>query len=63
MASTKGNIGIEGRKISRIESNKVLETYRKYKDRLGLDAIDSLLYGLVEQIEYEKGNRDNGRKK
>ncbi len=52
--SAIGNIEIEGHDISQTEKALILKTFRKYKDRLGDKAIDSLLYGLVSQIEYEE---------
>ena len=59
--SAIGNIEIEGHDISQTEKALILKTFRKYKDRLGDKAIDSLLYGLVSQIEYEE--KENARKK
>ena len=59
--SAIGNIEIEGHDISKEEKDLILETFKKYKNRLGDKAIDSLLYGLVEEITYE--GQENARKK
>lgn len=56
-----GNIEIEGYSIPKHEKDIVSRVYQKYKDRLGTDAIDSLLYGLSKGSEYEEPK--NGRKK
>ena len=52
--SAIGNIEIEGHDIPKKEKDLILKTFKKYKNRLGDKAIDSLLYGLVSQIEYEE---------
>ena len=59
--SAIGNIEIEGHDIPKEEKDLILETFKKYKNRLGDKAIDSLLYGLVEEITYE--GQENARKK
>lgn len=59
--SAIGNIKIEGHDIPKEEKDLILETFKKYKNRLGDKAIDSLLYGLVEEITYE--GQENARKK
>ncbi len=56
-----GNIEIEGHNISGKEKNIVSRIYQKYKDRLGTDAIDSLLYGLAKETEHME--QENGRNK
>lgn len=56
-----GNIEIEGHSIPKHEKDIVSRVYQKYKDRLGTDAIDSLLYGLAEETKHME--RENGRKK
>ena len=45
--SAIGNIEIEGHDIPKDEKYLILKTFKKYKNRLGDEAIDSLLYGLV----------------
>ncbi len=52
--SAIGNIEIEGHNISDKEKELIVKIYKKYKDRLGDKAIDSLLYGLVDQLNYEE---------
>ena len=59
--SAIGNIEIEGHDIPEKEKDLILKTFKKYKNRLGDKAIDSLLYGLVEEITYE--GQENARKK
>ena len=49
-----GNIEIEGHSIPKHEKDIVSRVYQKYKDRLGTDAIDSLLYGLLKESEYKE---------
>ena len=56
-----GNIEIEGHSIPKHEKDIVSRVYQKYKDRLGTDAIDSLLYGLVDEIKYEE--QESGKSK
>ncbi len=59
--SAIGNIEIEGHDIPKKEKDLILKTFKKYKNRLGDKAIDSLLYGLVNEIEHEE--KENARKK
>lgn len=54
--STIGNISIEGINIPKNEKDLILRVFKKYKDRLGTEAIDSLFYGLVTEINYEVEN-------
>ncbi len=56
-----GNIEIEGHSIPKHEKDIVSRVYQKYKDRLGTDAIDSLLYGLAEESEYMR--QEHGKNK
>ena len=56
-----GNIEIEGHSIPKHEKDIVSRVYQKYKDRLGTDAIDSLLYGLVDEMKHEE--QDSGKSK
>ncbi len=56
-----GNVEIEGHSIPKHEKDIVSRVYQKYKDRLGTDAVDSLLYGLVE--EAKNMEKENGRSK
>ncbi len=56
-----GNIEIEGHSIPKHEKDIVSKVYRKYKNRIGTDAVDSLLYNLVE--ETKKMEQENGRTK
>lgn len=55
------NVEIEGHSISEYEKNIVSRIYQKYKDRLGPDAIDSLLYGLV--METKEMEQEHGKNK
>ena len=59
--SAIGNIEIEGHDIPKDEKYLILKTFKKYKNRLGDEAIDSLLYSLVEEIKFE--DEENVRKK
>lgn len=59
--SAIGNIEIEGYDIPKKEKDLILRIFKKYKDRLGDEALDSLLYGIVEQINYEE--QENARRK
>lgn len=59
--SAIGNIEIEGHDIPKDEKYLILKTFKKYKNRLSDEAIDSLLYGLVEEIKFE--DEENVRKK
>mgnify|MGYP005779122643 CR=1 FL=1 len=52
--SAIGNVEIEGHNVSQVEKDLILKTFKKYKNRLGDQAIDSLLYGLVEELKYEE---------
>lgn len=56
-----GNIEIEGHSILKHEKDIVSRVYQKYKDRLGTDAIDSLLYGLVDEMKHEE--QESGKSK
>lgn len=56
-----GNVEIEGHSIPKHEKDIVSKVYQKYKDRIGTDAVDSLLYNLVE--ETKKMEQKNGRSK
>ena len=56
-----GNVEIEGHSIPKHEKDIVSRVYQKYKDRIGTDAVDSLLYNLVE--ETKKMEQENGRSK
>lgn len=56
-----GNIEIEGHSIPKHEKDIVSRVYQKYKDRLGTDAIDSLLYGLVDEMKHEE--QESGKSK
>lgn len=56
-----GNIEIEGHSIPKHEKDIVSRVYQKYKDRLGTDAIDSLLYGLVDEMKNEE--QESGKSK
>lgn len=56
-----GNVEIEGHSIPKHEKDIVSRVYQKYKDRIGTDAVDSLLYNLVEETKNEE--RENGRSK
>mgnify|MGYP001625404983 CR=1 FL=1 len=46
-----GNVEIEGQDISEQEKNIVLRIYNRYKERLGKDAVESVLYALVMELE------------
>ena len=59
--SAIGNIKIESHDIKKKEKDLILKKFKKYKNRLGDKAIDSLLYGLVSEIEHEE--KENARKK
>ena len=59
--SAIGNIEIEGHDIPKDEKYLILKTFKKYKNRIGDEAIDSLLYSLVEEIKFE--DEENVRKK
>ena len=56
-----GNIEIEGHSIPKHEKDIVPRVYQKYQDRLGTDAIDSLLYGLVDEMKNEE--QESGKSK
>ena len=56
-----GNVEIEGHSIPKHEKDIVSRVYQKYKDKIGTDAVDSLLYNLVEETKNEE--RENGRSK
>lgn len=48
------NVAIEGQDVSESEKELIYRIYNKYKDRVGSQAIDSLLYGLVNELNYER---------
>lgn len=54
--SAIGNVEVEGYNISEKEKELILRTFKKYQDRLGDNAINSLLYGLANEIEHEEKN-------
>ena len=56
-----GNVEIEGHSIPKHEKDIVSRVYQKYKDRLGTDAIDSLLYGLVMETKHMEENHGKSK--
>lgn len=61
MLKALGNLNIEGLDVSNLEYKKIAEILIKYKEKLGPEAIDSLLYALAIGNEIMK--EENARKK
>lgn len=56
-----GNLNIEGMHVSGKEYENIVRILEKYKDKLGDNAIESLLYSLTIGLENNEQNKRNSK--
>lgn len=61
LEKASGNNRMEGHNITKDEENLILEIFQKYKGNYGEKAIDSLLYGIVQEVEDMQGEKTYGK--